>query len=104
MLRLTAADNGTEVALGIGESLEICLAESPTTGYRWRFDAASAATLQVVSDHFQPGKLPGQEGLHEWRLCALAAGRAGIQARYQRSWAPDDPPVRTFSVQVQVKP
>ncbi len=99
---LTAADSGKEVSLGVGDDLQVDLSENPTTGYRWRFEAAPAATLQTVRDSFQPGKRPGEEGLHQWFLHALSAGSATIQGWYQRSWAPDDPPARTFSVRVQI--
>ena len=102
MQRLTAADSGKEMSLGVGETFEIGLAENPTAGYRWRLDASPAAVLQNVSDRFEAGKKPGEEGMHRWILRAADAGSGKIAGRYQRSWAPDDPPARTFSVRVHV--
>ena len=102
MRLLTAADSGTELSLSVGETFRIDLAENPTAGYRWRLDATPSAVLQNVSDSFQAGKKPGEEGLHQWVLRAAEAGNGKVAGRYQRNWAPDDPPARTFSLTVRV--
>jgi inhibitor of cysteine peptidase len=102
MRLLTAADSGKEMSLGVGETFEIDLAENPTAGYRWRLDASPAAVLENVSDSFEAGKKPGEEGMHHWILRAADAGSGKIAGRYQRSWATDDAPARTFSVRVHV--
>jgi inhibitor of cysteine peptidase len=99
---LTAADSGHDVSIAVGETIEIDLAENPTTGYRWRLDCSPAAVLQSVSDSFQAGKRPGEEGMHRWIIRAETAGSGRISGQYQRSWASDDPPARTFSVKVRV--
>ena len=99
---LTAADSGQEVSISVGETIEIDLAENPTTGYRWHLDCSPTAVLRSVSDSFQAGKRPGEEGMHRWIIRAETAGSGKISGQYQRSWAPDDSPARTFSVRVRV--
>jgi inhibitor of cysteine peptidase len=102
IMRLTAADSGKEVSVKVGETIEIDLAENPTAGYRWRLDASPAAILQNVSDSFQAGNRPGEEGMHRWNLRAAGTGDGKISGQYQRSWATDDPPTRTLSIRVRV--
>jgi inhibitor of cysteine peptidase len=99
---LTAADSGQEVSVAVGETIEIELAENPTTGYRWRLDCRPAAVFQSVSDSFQAGKRSGEEGVHRWVLRAMNAGSGKISGQYQRSWAPDAPPARTFFITICV--
>jgi inhibitor of cysteine peptidase len=102
MRLLSAADSGKEVPVAVGETIEIDLAENPTTGYRWRLDASPGAVIRHVSDSFQAGKKPGEEGMHRWILRAANAGGGKILGQYRRRWAPDDPPTRTLSIRVRV--
>ena len=99
---LTTADSGREVSVAVDETIEIDLAENPTTGYRWRLDCSPGAVFESISDSFQAGKRPGEEGVHRWILRATNAGSGKISGLYQRSWAPDDPPTRTLSIRVRV--
>jgi inhibitor of cysteine peptidase len=102
MRLLSAADSGKEVPVAVGETIEIDLAENPTTGYRWRLDASPGAVIRHVSDSFQAGKKPGEEGMHRWILRAANAGGGKILGQYRRPWSPDDPPTRTLSIRVRV--
>jgi inhibitor of cysteine peptidase len=107
MLRADENYNGRTVKLAAGESLEIALAENPTTGYRWRLlDAATvAANCLLVKDSYEPGhpQMAGQGGIHRWQFQAAEPGACMIELEYRRSWQKDMPPERTFRIHVEVR-
>ena len=44
----------------------------------------------------------GSGGTHQFRFAARAPGRTTIALKLRRAWASDEPPVQTFSVEVNV--
>jgi inhibitor of cysteine peptidase len=109
MPRANESDNGRTVKLAAGESLEISLAENPTTGYRWQLTAGATeeagTPCSFVKDSFESGRaeLPGQGGIHRWQFQAVEPGVCKIELEYRRSWEKDKPPERTFRLHVEVR-
>lgn len=125
MLHIDESYSGRTVKLVVGESLEISLAENPTTGYLWRLpdaakdaakdagkDAASGVATAAansaclfVKDSYEPGRagVAGQGGVHRWQYQAIESGTCKIELEYRRSWEKDKLPERTFRIQVDVQ-
>ena len=104
MQRVTEEDNGKEFQLAVGGGLEIVLPENPTTGFRWKFQFQPKAerVWKVASDLFDPGRRPGERGLHRWVIEGTAAGRAAVSLVYSRSWTSDQPPAKSFMIAIRV--
>jgi inhibitor of cysteine peptidase len=95
------------VQLAPGGQAMIDLAENPSTGYVWRFDAMrskNAAIVRVADQGFSrpPSDSPpiGAPGRHRWSLEGVSAGRAELMFVYQRPW--EDRPAREHTVAVEV--
>lgn len=101
---VTSSDNGKSLDAHVGDDILVTLAENPTTGYRWKPEPADGRVLASEGDTFEMAADPaiGSGGTHQFRFAVLAPGRATIVLRLQRAWASDEPPVQTFSVEVNV--
>lgn len=118
--------SGRTVKLLTGETLEIALAENPTTGYRWSLISPAAKALinatppesapetaketpnsacRFVSDSYEAGRagVAGQGGIHRWQFRAIEAGACSIALEYRRSWEQAKVPERTFRIQVEIR-
>ena len=102
MLEIAEPDSGQEYRVRLGDDVVIRLAETPTTGYRWRLSAPEA--LRLEEDGFEPGtsERPGAGGQRQLRLRATSAGTHQVELSRRRSWetGPGGPAERTFTVHV----
>jgi inhibitor of cysteine peptidase len=109
MLHADESYNGQTVSLAVGDSIDLALAENPTTGYRWRLvqgaTKADNAACPCVKDDFEPGRtgVAGQGGTHRWEFKAAEPGDCAIKLEYRRSWEKDTEPERTFRIQLEVR-
>lgn len=86
-MQVNEESDGKEIALPVGETLTVTLAENPTTGYLWRLVSDGAPACQLLRDAFEPGKdLPGSPGAHHWVFRAEAPGAGLIELQLSRSW------------------
>lgn len=101
---LTSTDNGRTVELGVGDTIDLALAENPTTGFRWELAALEGGALALAGDRFDPGSGGGigGGGTRHFALVARKAGQTALSAALQRAWARDQPPLETFSATVKV--
>ena len=97
------ADN-TDVALAVGEELEITLGENPSTGFRWELLSPGEPQCALVAHNFEPPSpaVPGRGGRHHWRFKAASAGSGKIEMVYRRPMERDQAPARTFKLSVRV--
>ena len=83
--------------------IELRLAETPTTGYRWHIAADGAPSCAVVADAFEPpAAAPGSAGRHIWRIEAVHTGQCHFELRYERSFQAGAAPARIFTLDVRV--
>jgi len=103
-VKLTAADNGSEIELKKGQTLVITLEANPTTGYTWEIAELGEQVLRQVGEiEFKPeSELIGAGGVQIIRFEVVNAGRATLKLVYHRPWETDVEPLRTFSIQVVV--
>ena len=97
VLDLTAS--GQTVALAAGQTLELRLAENPTTGYRWSVHASGG--LQALGDaHVPGGPLPGAAGERRLRWCSPGEATHELLLLHQREWEPADRAIGRFALTV----
>jgi inhibitor of cysteine peptidase len=98
MLQLDEKSDGQEVALHVGQTLQISLPENRTAGYRWILRSVQQDTYALVGDSYEGAAQPlGRPGVHSWRFEARRAGHGDITLAYVRPWEPGQPPGPTFA-------
>lgn len=87
MPRLDESHDGQEIAVSLGETVEVCLPENPTTGFRWRVEWAGDAVGEPLDDHYDPPDgPPGASGRHCWRYRVARPGAARLSFQARRAW------------------
>lgn len=103
---LTDRDNGSDVDLAPNTPLVIKLPGNPSTGYAWTV-VGDPSPLKLQKATFQKGKTKsgavGASGTAVFQLNASTAGMATLTLVYRRSWEYNLPPMKTFSVHVNVR-
>jgi inhibitor of cysteine peptidase len=99
--RLDEQANGQDLTVSVGESIELTLQETPTTGYRWNVVSSGAPVTELVQDQFQsPAIGAGQAGAHLWVFQVREPGHACIELHYARPWELVADPAKTFTLRV----
>jgi inhibitor of cysteine peptidase len=101
LLQLNERDHRRKVETRVGHEIELRLPENPTSGHRWRLVTSGESVCSLVSDEFEPGRQPGQPGVHLWRFRIIAAGSGRVELAYSRRWQGDAPAADTFSLEVK---
>jgi inhibitor of cysteine peptidase len=103
---LTDRDNGTDVDLAPNTPLMVTLPSNPSTGYAWTI-VGDPSPLKLQKASFRKGKTKagavGASGTAVFQLNANSAGMAALTLVYRRSWEYNVPPMKTFSVRVNVR-
>jgi inhibitor of cysteine peptidase len=104
VLTIDETRNGQTLEAAPGQTVEICLKENPTTGFRWRMAPAGGPAGTLLGDVFEPGRqAPGQPGIHRWQLKVAATGSGPVRFVYRRTWEEDSAAARVFTVTLSVK-
>ena len=87
-MRVGESANDSTVALAPGETLELCLPETPTTGYRWQViaDGSPACAVADTAATAPSSSVPGRSGERCWTVTAMRAGAGAIELERRRSW------------------
>lgn len=94
--------NGSSVALDMGDELTAALPENPTTGYRWQ-QGSSGGALELLHDDFKEGGAgAGAAGTRRLTFRAAAPGRIRLVLVKRREWEHGVPPSEEFAVTVDV--
>jgi len=83
---VTGADNGRVIAVRVGDTIAVRLAENPTTGYTWSIASIDDARLEAGAPTRETGAGVGAGGTITWPIRARAAGRARLELMHARSW------------------
>lgn len=104
MPQLDQSSHNTEVALKIGETLEIALPENPTTGYHWELRSGGEPACAPTDSAFEAaGTKPGQGGIRRWRFEAVREGSGSIDLVNRRAWEKDKAPAQAHHLTVKVR-
>ncbi len=86
-MRVDETASGSEIRPAVGETLEVVLSETRTTGHRWTVQSDGAPVCRLEHDRFDPPPAtPGAPGRHTWTFTAVQAGAAAIELAYARSF------------------
>ena len=105
MVAVTDADNGRELTLSRGDTLEVSLPATSGTGYTWQpmpiADplAKPVGEMQFKTDH----AIPGASGHQIFRYSVDASGTGSIEMHYIRPWEKDTPPAKVFKLLLIVR-
>lgn len=100
-MTLTDRDDGGQVRAGVGDILEVRLAENATTGYRWEPDNLDPQRFELAgATGDYPSATPGSGGSAQFQIKVLASGKGTIRFKYWRQWEGEAGVVKRFSVQV----
>jgi len=104
-MRVGESFNNSTVDLVLGQTLELCLPETPSTGYRWQVTADGSPACAIVGDAFAAPSptAPGRGGEHCWTVTAVRAGDCAIALQHRRRWPGAAEPGRSFKLHVRVK-
>lgn len=110
MIQLDESFDGRTVTLRVGDRMELALAESASTGYRWRPAPsprlASSPALREIDESFAaPDKrpaMPGASGIRYIYFEAVGAGNADLEFEYRRAWQASTPAARSFRLRVEI--
>lgn len=102
---LTAADSGSAIEVGNGQSIVIKLDANSTTGYSWQqVPGLDESVVKLVSEAYEPTVaspgMVGVGGTDTWTYQAVGAGTTTIALAYQR--ASDPTAAQSFTVNVTV--
>jgi inhibitor of cysteine peptidase len=79
------------VTIPVGGTLELSLAENPTTGFRWTLASSGTPICALKSDDFvAAGQKPGEGGRHNFTFLVGQAGESTIALHSRRNWADAD--------------
>jgi predicted secreted protein len=102
MHQFSENDNGREIEIPMGESIEVNLRDNPTTGFKWRFKSNGEPICTLATEFFSgQGISPGQGGTRHWQFKIVTPGTATIELLYTRSWQPEAPPARRYILKVR---
>jgi inhibitor of cysteine peptidase len=105
MSTVTEADNGRELTLSRGDTLEVSLPATSGTGYTWQAVpivdplAKPVGEMKFKTDH----ATPGAAGNQVFRFLLDASGTGTIEMRYLRPWEKDTPPAKVFKILLIVR-
>lgn len=104
MMEADKSYDGREMTMHVGDSLNLSLAENPSTGFRWELKIKPEPEFEVLSDAFESNAgSPGAGGTHRWQWKAVRTGSASIQLEYRRPWETNAAPGQVFRLNLQVK-
>ena len=104
-VKLDEGDDGSQVELTGGQTLEISLEGNPTTGYTWETAEVDQNVLRQVGEpQFEADSdAVGSGGEQTLRFETVTSGSTTLKLVYVRPWEEGIPPQETFSVQVIVR-
>lgn len=94
------------VILAVGDTMQISLGASPSTGYQWSSEMRitdESVLIQTGYEMISPsnGK-PGAPGSAVWALQAVGPGKTTVSTTYGRPWQGGEKDEWTFTAEVTV--
>ena len=104
-VQLDIGDDGHQVELQKGQSLEVSLEANPTTGYTWEVEELDEQILRAVGEpEFKPqSDLMGAPGIQTLRFQAVGVGQTTLKLIYHRRWEKGVKPLQVYSAEVAVR-
>jgi predicted secreted protein len=105
VIAATESDNGRELMLSRGDTLEVSLPASSGTGYTWQPTPVADALVKPVGEtKFKlDNQVPGASGHQIFRFSVEASGTGTLEMRYLRPWEKGSPPAKIFKIMLIVR-
>lgn len=103
---LTANNNAETIDASRNQILNIKLDSNITTGYKWNLvNEPNPGIVKIVSSKYNEpvGGGIGAGGSESWQFQTVGNGTTTIKLAYFRSFEPNIPPVKEFSVTINVR-
>ena len=104
---VTNADNGKQISLPVGGSLDIQLQQAGATGYVWEIVSLDKSHLELLtSDTVIPPNdkpLVGGPVMRKWSMRAVAKGRTEVMAALYRPWEGEEKAAEKFTLKVNIQ-
>jgi predicted secreted protein len=96
-------DNGSRIDVQVGDTIELTLPETATTGFGWDVNE-HGESLTVQSSEVVPpeGLRAGAQGARRIVVRADQPGRGRLSLSLRRAWEPPDKNEGTFAVDIDV--
>lgn len=103
-LTLTDNDNGKTVDVQVGDTITVCIAENPTTGYCWDNEQLDNPLLELQSSDYKSTSegLMGGGGERSFTFRVVQAGKTEIKLKLWRVWLGDKSIAKRYSVTLQI--
>jgi predicted secreted protein len=103
-IEVTEADNGTDRAIQVGQSIAVVLSSDATPASEWYLISSGAPMLELATWTVEEGSLtPGATTLEEFTFVATEPGTTVISFNYHNVLQPNTPPTKTFFIQVSIE-
>jgi inhibitor of cysteine peptidase len=104
-LKLTEEDSGKTIEVKAGDTFIVSLKENITTGYGWSFANLDEQFLQQQGEasYESDSDLIGAGGTATYTFKAINTGQTTLKLIYSRPFEPDNPPEKTFEINVVIK-
>lgn len=104
-ISLTERDDGRQIRVQVGETIEIRLPENAPAGYRWGVDGLDERLFELTEERADyPTATTGSAGVTYLRFTVLAPGEGTLRLKYWRSWEGAAGVLKRFTLDVQALP
>ena len=106
MTKVNDSFNGREVALEMGDVLEVSLSENASTGYQWSVKTKPDSLLEFEDAEAgpqAPAGPPGKAGVRRFYFKAVGAGSGELELEYRRSWEKQKAAARIYKLRVRIR-
>lgn len=100
---LTEEHDGSTVTARVGDTIEVSLAENPSTGYRWDVTELDDSVVSAGESSFSPaGDGIGAGGSRHMVFRVRHAGITRIELTLRRNWDPAGAALQHWGVTIEV--
>ena len=107
-VQLTDANNGGQVTVKVGQTINLQLDANPSTGFGWEVSQLDTTMLAQKGDKtYAPSSqnkpLAGGGGWEYFHFTMQQKGETTLKLIYHRSWEKGVEPAKTFEVKIQIE-
>ena len=107
-VQLTDANNGGQVTVKVGQTINLRLEANPSTGFGWEVSQVDTKLLAQEGDkNYAPASqnkpVAGGGGWEVFRFAVQQKGETTLKLIYHRSWEKGVEPAKTFEVKIQIE-
>lgn len=102
---VTKNDNGKDISVSEGKTIEIRMEQPAATGYAWEIIGLDETHLKLLAFDSKPlkeGPIAGGPVRKTWRLKAIKKGQTELRMYNYRTWEGLDKAVGTFNLKIKI--